>query len=69
MQHAVLVVSDWLSLDSVSDIIKDVKRKIAQRRKYMDTVNELSKLNDKELSDIGINRGMIRYIAMEQSND
>lgn len=41
-----------------------------QRNKaYRKTYDELSKLSDKELDDIGINRGMIRSIAMETHFD
>lgn len=33
------------------------------------TIRELHALSDKELNDIGINRGMIRSIAMESYFD
>lgn len=39
--------------------------RIEQYHIYNKTVNDLSKLSDRELRDIGINRGMIRYLAME----
>jgi uncharacterized protein YjiS (DUF1127 family) len=38
---------------------------IARRRKINQTIKELSAMSDYELADIGINRGMIRSVAME----
>ena len=32
-------------------------------RRYRDTVGELSRLTNRELSDLGIARGDIRYVA------
>jgi len=32
-------------------------------REYRATLSELSALNARELSDIGLDRGMIRYVA------
>lgn len=32
-------------------------------RRYRDTVNELSRLSNRELSDVGITRGDIPYVA------
>lgn len=42
-----------------------LKKKYNQNKRYNDTVNELSRLSDAELKDIGIHRGMIRCIAAE----
>ena len=38
-----------------------------QWRRYNDSVRELSRLNDRELSDIGITRGDIPRVAWESS--
>lgn len=32
-------------------------------RRYRDTVNELSRLSNRELNDLGINRGDIPFVA------
>lgn len=32
-------------------------------RRYRDTVNELSRLSNRELDDLGISRGEIPYVA------
>jgi uncharacterized protein YjiS (DUF1127 family) len=42
-----------------------VKREMMKNRQYRRTYNELSKLSDKELYDIGLHRGMIHSVAME----
>jgi len=38
-------------------------------RSRKSTIDELSKLNDKDLEDIGINRGDIRFIADKHYKD
>ena len=37
----------------------------AKRKIYRTTHGELASLNDRELSDLGLNRSMIKRIAME----
>lgn len=44
--------------------IELVKQYMLQKRVYRETYNELSKLSDAELKDIGIVRGNIHEIAM-----
>jgi uncharacterized protein YjiS (DUF1127 family) len=43
--------------------LKTISEKLNARRRYRDAVSELSKLSDHELSDIGISRGDIEYVA------
>jgi uncharacterized protein YjiS (DUF1127 family) len=43
----------------------DLAARIARRRAYARTFNELSRLSDRELSDIGMNRSMIPGVALE----
>lgn len=50
---------------AVAPFATSLRRLHIQRK----TVNELSKLSDRELSDIGISRGMIANIAFEASRD
>lgn len=47
---------------SAMAIIKD---DLMKHRAYRETYNELAKMSDKELRDIGITRGMIHHIALE----
>lgn len=49
---------------SAMAIIKD---DLMKHRAYRETYNELSKMSDKELRDIGISRGMIHHIALEST--
>ncbi|HEY1884515.1 MAG TPA: DUF1127 domain-containing protein [Roseiarcus sp.] len=43
--------------------LKTISEKLNARRRYREAVSELSKLTDHELSDIGISRGDIEYVA------
>ena len=43
--------------------LKTISDKLNARRRYREAVSELSKLSDHELSDIGISRGEIEYVA------
>jgi uncharacterized protein YjiS (DUF1127 family) len=43
--------------------LKTISEKLNARRRYRAAVSELSKLSDHELSDIGISRGDIEYVA------
>lgn len=40
---------------------------LLNRRKINTTIRELSRLSDRELSDLGINRGQIPFIAREST--
>jgi uncharacterized protein YjiS (DUF1127 family) len=40
-----------------------LQEQLAEQKKVQKTIKELSKLSDKELHDIGINRGVIRSVA------
>jgi uncharacterized protein YjiS (DUF1127 family) len=40
-----------------------IAHRIAQYRKYRETLNELGRLGDQELTDLGLNRTKIRDIA------
>ena len=43
--------------------LKTISEKLNARRRYREALTELSKLSDHELSDIGISRGDIEYVA------
>jgi uncharacterized protein YjiS (DUF1127 family) len=43
--------------------LKMISEKLNARRRYRVALTELSKLSDHELSDIGISRGDIEYVA------
>ena len=69
MQHTLLAISDWLNLGLFTEMFKELRESLKRHAQYRSTVDELSKLTDKELNDIGINRGMIHSIAMEMYYD
>jgi uncharacterized protein YjiS (DUF1127 family) len=48
-------------------LIKTILRTITQYRSFHATRNELSKLTDRDLKDIGISRGDIPRIALDLS--
>lgn len=65
MTQLVLTVNNWLNMSSVVDFFQTLSKSYDQYRQYRSTINELSSLSDYELQDIGINRGMIKSVAME----
>lgn len=65
MFQTVLITAEWMNIQSLFDYIKDLKKRYALHKEYKKTLDELYSLSDKELNDIGINRGMVRSVAME----
>lgn len=53
----------------LSSVSKVIAFKLAKMRVYHDTCAELRALSDRELSDIGIQRGRIRQIAQEAAQE
>ncbi len=49
----------------LSGFFSNAAERFSQYRVYRNTVNELNCLSDRELSDLGLNRSMIRRIALE----
>lgn len=49
-------------------IVSYVLSKIRAWRRYRETVRELSQLSDRELSDVGLSRWQIPYVAKKYSN-
>ena len=43
--------------------LKTISEKLNARRRHREAVSELSELSDQELSDIGISRSDIEYVA------
>jgi len=50
-------------------VFKYIREALKRRAIFNRTINELSKLSDRELSDLGFNRSMIISIAHETSRD
>lgn len=47
----------------MTNLLKKVRKAISARNKYLTTKYELSRLSDRSLADLGINRGDIEFIA------
>jgi len=69
MLQAALTTVERFNTDAISNYFKKIKNDWIRHRNYKNTVKELSALSDKELNDIGMNRGIIHSIAMETSYD
>lgn len=48
-------------------LIKKVQRAISARNRYLTTKNELSRLSNRDLNDIGIHRCDIEFVARKFS--
>ncbi|MCT4555651.1 MAG: DUF1127 domain-containing protein [Pelagimonas sp.] len=46
-------------------LVAELRARIARRRVYRNTLSELTSLSDRELSDLGLNRSVIRRIAWQ----
>ena len=49
--------------------LRRVQAELRKYKSYRETYDQLSKLTDKELNDIGISRGMIHSVALEAYTD
>lgn len=65
MQNFLTKVLKWFEDYGMRRAVEELRKHSAYRATY----NELHKLSDKELQDIGINRGMIHSIALESLLD
>ena len=54
-------------VNTIAEIIERNHTRIKLNRQYRKTYTELSLLNDRDLADIGINRGMIPQIAFDHT--
>jgi len=48
----------------MTNLVKNFLQKLRSRQSYRNTYNELARLTDRELNDIGIGRGDIKRVAM-----
>lgn len=51
--------------DRFTALLSAIETRRTQRRVYRATFNELSKLSNRELADLGMGRSQIRSIALE----
>lgn len=50
---------------SAGSLVARLGAALADRRRYRQTVGELSRLSDRDLSDLGVHRASIRDVAWE----
>lgn len=70
MNQVILTASNWLNFNSVTSVYMalvnayyNTKYVIARRADVRHTINELNRLSDRELDDMGLHRGIIRDVA------
>ena len=54
-------------VNTIANILERNRERMELNRRYRTTYRELSMLNDRDLADIGINRGMIEQIAFDHT--
>ena len=54
-------------VNTIANILERNRERLELNRRYRKTYRELSMLNDRDLADIGINRGMIEQIAFDHT--
>lgn len=60
---ALMMTADKIGLINLIAWFKKLSAKMQARRLANTTIKELSRLSDRELDDMGLSRGDIRYIA------
>ena len=65
MENIVPSISKWLNFSSIEQYFYKWYRNYQTRQNIRQTIKELSTLSDKELLDIGLNRGDIWSVAHE----
>ena len=68
MTHMIMTASNWLN-DGLFSWFRVLKVRAQARVAARNTVNELSRLTDRELNDLGISRGQIRHLANKHRQD
>lgn len=69
MTHYVLTASEWLNFGGVFDYFRNLKRRYNTHKNIRNTIDELSRLSNSELNDIGLTRGDIWSVAHEAHYD
>ncbi|RDW12956.1 DUF1127 domain-containing protein [Paracoccus thiocyanatus] len=50
---------------AIAKFVSDLRDHLARRAVYRQTMRELGELSNRELADLGLNRGAIRSVAYE----
>jgi len=71
MTQAILMAHSYSTraIETIIEAYRSFKQERAAKKLAKQTIKELSKLTDKELNDIGLSRGDIRYVAHNQNDN
>jgi len=59
---------NWIGFVSIANWLNQLSASMKHRKNVRETINELSKLTDYELNDIGMSRGDIYWVATSTAN-
>jgi len=68
MKRAGKLARYYLLEKHMPNIFTYLAKRVEDTRRYYKALNELSRLSDRELADIGLNRGEIPMVAMTVLN-
>ena len=71
MTQTILVAHSYLTktVELVFEYFRSLNQQRLRNKEIRNTIDELSKLKDKDLRDIGLTRGDIYYIAYNQNDN
>ena len=71
MTQTILVAHSYLTktVELVFEYFRSLNQQRLRNKQIRNTIDELSKLKDKDLRDIGLTRGDIYYIAYNQNDN
>ena len=71
MTQTILVAHSFLTkmVELVFEYFRSLTQQRLRNKEIRNTIDELSKLKDKDLRDIGLTRGDIHYVAYNQNDN
>ena len=71
MTQTILVAHSYLTktVELVFEYFRSLNQQRLRNKQIRNTIDELSKLKDKDLRDIGLTRGDIYYVAYNQNDN
>ena len=71
MTQTILVAHSYLTktVELVFEYFRSLNQQRLRNKEIRNTIDELSKLKDKDLRDIGLTRGDIYYVAYNQNDN
>ena len=71
MTQTILVAHSYLTktVELVFEYFRSLNQQRLRNKEIRNTIDELSKLKDKDLRDIGLTRGDIHYVAYNQNDN